>query len=200
MTFPESILHCADFEDISALPGVSLRIKYATTDNFTGRELYGDFARAFLHKDAAEKFRTALALLAESRPGWAFLVFDALRPRSVQRLMWDEVKDGPRRPYVADAGIGSPHNFGMALDLGLLDGRGEAADMGTGFDDFTALSEPRLEEAFLREGRLTAAQRDNRLILRKALTGAGFLQHPREWWHFNALPEDEIRAKYRIVE
>ena len=38
------------------------------------------------------------------------------------------------------------------------------------------------------------------LALRMAMTGGGFLQLSHEWWHYNALPEDEIRARYPIIE
>ncbi len=188
------------YVDLSPFPRVKIDLKYASPDNFMGRDMYGPFNKAFLHKDAAAKFRAAVDLLPAEKPGWSFVVFDALRPRSVQRVLWDKVKDTPDRQYIADAEIGSPHNFGMALDLGLLDGKGDAVDMGTGFDAFTALSEPRLEEKFLRESRLVQCQLDNRLVLRKVMTAAGFLQLPHEWWHYNALPEPEIRRNYPIVE
>lgn len=189
-----------NYVDLSSFPRVTIDLKYASPDNFMGRNMYGPFNKAFLHKDAAVKFRAAADLLPAEKPGWSFVVFDALRPHSVQRVMWDKVKDTPDRQYIADAGIGSPHNFGMALDLGLLDDKGNGVDMGTGFDAFTPLSEPRLEEKFLREGKLGREQRANRLVLRKVMTAAGFLQLPHEWWHYNALPEPEIRRKYPIVE
>ncbi len=189
-----------DYVDLSDFQNVVIDLKYATTDNFMGINMYGSFNRAFLHKDATAKFREAAGALGEERPGWSFVVFDALRPHSVQWVMWNRVKDTPQRNYIADAEIGSPHNYGMAVDLSLLDEKGESIDMGTGFDSFIELSEPRLEEMFLGEGKLTRRQMDNRLILRKVMTDAGFIQLPHEWWHYNALPEPEIRKNYKIVE
>jgi D-alanyl-D-alanine dipeptidase len=189
-----------DYVDLSPLPNVIIDLKYATTDNFMGINLYGAFNKALLHKDAALKFQRAAGALGKQRPGWSFIVFDALRPHSVQRAMWDRVKDTPQRNYIADAEIGSPHNFGMAIDLSLLDEQGKPVDMGTGFDAFVELSEPKGEEKFLKEGKLTRRQVDNRLILRKVMTEAGFIQLPHEWWHYNALPEPEIRKKYKIVK
>jgi D-alanyl-D-alanine dipeptidase len=189
-----------DYTDLSTLPHVLFNLKYATSDNFMGINMYGPLKRAFLHKDAATKLRKAVEILQKERPGWSFLVFDALRPRSVQWLMWNRVKDTPQRKYVANAEIGSPHNYGMALDISLADEKGSELDMGTGFDSFTDLSEPQLEKKFVREGKLTPGQLENRLILRKVMTQAGFLPIAHEWWHFNALPEPEIRKKYKIVE
>lgn len=192
--------HNPDYVDLSTLPGNVISLKYATTDNFMGINMYGDFNKAFLHKDAALKFKKATELLRKEKPGWSFIVFDALRPHSVQWVMWNRVKDTPKRKYVANAEIGSPHNYGMAVDLSLLDEKGKEIDMGTGFDSFSELSEPKLEEKFLKEGKLTRRQMENRLILRNVMTQAGFIQLSHEWWHYNALPEPEIRKKYKIVE
>lgn len=189
-----------DYVDLASFPNVRVELKYATTDNFMGIDMYGPFKKAFLHKDAAAMFRKAVDLLQREKPGYSFIVFDALRPHSVQWIMWDRVKDTPQRKYVANAEIGSPHNFGMAIDLSLLDEKGKELDMGTPFDSFSEVSEPQLEEKFLKEGKLTKAQMENRFILRRAMTGAGFIQLSHEWWHYNGLPEPEIRKKYKIVE
>jgi D-alanyl-D-alanine dipeptidase len=189
-----------DYVDLSTFPNVKVSLKYATKDNFMGFDMYGKFRKAFLHKDAAAKFRKAGEFLKKEKPGWSFIVFDALRPRSVQWVMWDGVKDTPQRKYVANAAIGSAHNYGMALDLSLLDGKGRELDMGTPYDSFSDVSEPKLEKKFLKEGKLTKEQLANRMVLRKVMEKAGFLQLSHEWWHYNALPEPQIRKKYTIVE
>ena len=193
-----------NFTDISAYPCVLVDLRYASVNNFMGINMYGPLygpkRKVFLHKDAAAKLTKAIELLKKARPGWSFLVFDALRPRSVQWMMWDKVKDTPQKKYVANPAIGSAHNYGMAIDIGLTDGKNGEVDMGTGFDAFTPLAEPRQEAKFLKRGKLTARQVENRLILRRAMTGAGFRQLSHEWWHYNALPEPEIRKKYKIVE
>jgi D-alanyl-D-alanine dipeptidase len=193
-----------DFVDISTFHGLFIDLRYASINNFMGINMYGPIygsgRRVFLHKDAAAKLAEAIKLLKKEKPGWSFLVFDALRPRSVQWMMWDKVKDTPQRKYVANPAIGSPHNYGMALDIGLTDGKHGEVDMGTGFDSFTPLAEPRHEKKYLKMGKLTKKQVANRMILRRAMTGAGFLQLSHEWWHYNALPEPEIRKKYQIVE
>ena len=196
----KKLAHDKDYVELSSFPGVHIDLKYATADNFMGVNLYGPVTQCFLHRDSAKKFKQAVENLKKTKPGWSFIVFDALRPRSVQWKMWDHVKDTPQRKYVANAEIGSPHNYGMALDLGLVDEKGKLVDMGTGFDSFSPVSEPLLEDKFLKEGKLSKKQMANRLILRKAMTEAGFLQLSHEWWHYNALPEPEIRKKYKIVE
>lgn len=189
-----------DFSEIVEADGVVLDLRYATADNFVGRNLYGEFDRAFLHRIAAAKLRRAAALLRELRPEYRLVVFDALRPRSVQTVLWEQVAGTDRQRYVANPKGGSIHNYGFAVDLSIVDGGGAGLDMGTGFDDFTELAQPRLEGRFLREGRLTGAQVENRRLLRRVMEEAGFTQLALEWWHFDALPKSEVRANYRIIE
>ena len=51
-----------------------------------------------------------------------------------------------------------------------------------------------------REGKLSAAQQLNRLELREAMTGAGFLQLPNEWWHFDCMPKKKLFESARPVD
>jgi len=199
---PESDLFSipSDYVDLSTFSHVKIDLKYASLDNFMGEDLYGGFKKAFLHRDAAVKFEKAVGVLQRVKPGWFFIVYDALRPRSVQWKMWAKVKNTSDENYIADPEKGSPHNFGMALDLGLLDEKGAVVDMGAGFDQFDELSEPRYEERFVKEGKLSSQQMANRLVLRNCMSQGGFLQLPHEWWHYNAIEEDAIRKTYPIIE
>ncbi len=188
-----------DFTDLKGMPGVEVDLKYAGRDNFTGRDVYGDFRRAFLRRTAARKLKRAAALLRRRHPRWKIVVFDALRPAWAQPVLWSHVS-GARRKYVANPRLGSTHSFGMAVDAGLLDADGRPVDMGTGFDAFTPLSQPRLEGYYLRRRKLTETQAANRAILRDVMTRAGFTQFPLEWWHFDALPQKEVRRRTKIVD
>jgi D-alanyl-D-alanine dipeptidase len=189
-----------DYVDLSSFSNVKINLKYASLDNFMGEDLYGNYKKAFLHKDAAVKFERAIGLLQQEKRRWSFIIFDALRPRSVQWRMWAKVKNTPQEKYIANPELGSPHNFGMALDLSLLDENGKAVNMGAGFDEFSEVSEPRFEERFLKEGKLSAGNLESRLVLRRCMTNGGFLQLPHEWWHYNALPEEVIRKNYSVIE
>lgn len=189
-----------DFVDVSAWPRVHTNLRYATDHNFLKTNIYGDFNRCFLHRVAADKLGKAAALLAGQKPGWKFLVFDCLRPRSIQEKLYAVVAGTAQQAYVANPRSGSIHNFGLAIDLSLQDQDGREVDMGTAFDDFSSLSEPRLEKKFLAEGRLSRQQHENRLLLRGIMEGAGFIQLANEWWHYDALPKTRVRANYKIVE
>jgi D-alanyl-D-alanine dipeptidase len=188
------------FVDITEAEGIVADIRYASADNFIGRNIYGDFDRLLLHEIAATKLMSASVLLRQLRPELRLLVFDAFRPNRVQRLFWQMVRGATQQRFVADPAIGSVHSFGLAVDLSLVGRDGVELDMGTGFDDFTPLAEPRLEPELLAGGALSSTQVANRRLLRSVMEGAGFITLPIEWWHFDALPAEEVRRRFRIVE
>jgi zinc D-Ala-D-Ala dipeptidase len=135
--------------------------------------------------------------------GYVLMFKDCYRPASVQLKMWDVVKGTPMAPYVADphSKTGSVHNYGAAVDITLIDAQGKEVDMGTPHDFLGELAEPRLEERFLQEGKLTAEQIKNRRILRAAMVDGGkFLQLDFEWWHYDALRGDALRATYQKLD
>src|SRR5205085_4387050 len=65
---------------------IKLDIRYATSNNFTGRPVYTE-ARAFLQRPAAEALVRVSRALRAKRLGLA--VFDGYRPWSVTKLFWD---------------------------------------------------------------------------------------------------------------
>ncbi len=178
----------------------AIDLKYASKDNFMNENAYGDFTRAFLHKIAFEKLVRAAENLQIIHPGHKLLIYDALRPRSAQRTLWKHVVGTPEQKYVANPDKGSIHNYGFAVDLTVIDARNLPLDMGAGFDDFREISQPDQEQKYLASGELTLNQHGHRLILRKAMVGAGYRAISHEWWHFEALPREEVRARFAIVE
>jgi D-alanyl-D-alanine dipeptidase len=164
------------------------------------KDVYGGFQRALLHREAARKFRLASRLLGERHPQLSFVVFDALRPQAAQIEFWNLVRGTARELYFADPKKGSLHSYGFAIDLGLLGESGRELDMGTHFDDLSDLAQPRKEAELLAAGQLASAQLANRRLLRGVMEDAGFLQLPHEWWHYDALPPAEVRARYRRLE
>jgi D-alanyl-D-alanine dipeptidase len=189
-----------DFIEILPSPMVAIDLRYGSPNNFVGRNLYGDHVRAYLHRLAAAKLQRAAETLVTLRPGFKLLILDALRPRSVQFILWEKLAGTPEQQYVADPRIGSIHNYGFAVDLTIIDEQGRELDMGTAFDDFTPLAQAKLESQFLAEGALSDAQHQNRLLLRRVMEGAGFIQLPIEWWHYDALPKAEVIGKHLLVE
>lgn len=179
---------------------IRVELKYADPGNFTGINLYGALKECYLQAEAARKLAKANQLLKILRPDLTILVADGLRPRYVQRKMWDVVKGTPRQRYVANPRTGSMHNYGCAVDVTICDLNGRRLDMGTPIDHFGPLSQPRLEKRYLKERKLTLEQVENRKLLRKVMVQAGFYPLAIEWWHFNAFKKKEIRKKFIIVE
>ena len=195
----EDIAGSPDFRHLSSIAGIAIDLRYATGNNFVGRDLYSPFDCAWLHRDAAEALEKVVAWLARERPGITALVLDALRPQRVQEQLWNALAGTGLQMYLANPVRGSIHSYGMALDITLLDEAGVELDMGTGFDDMTELSHPALEEGFLLAGQLTAQQVANRRLLRAAMLQAGFLGIRTEWWHFDCGDRELVRRTFRRV-
>lgn len=189
-----------DFRHLAALPGLAVDLRYATPNNFVGHDLYGTLDCAWLHRLAAEGLERAASLLAREAPGHRLLVLDALRPHRVQVQLWDFLEGTDLRQYVADPARGSIHSFGMALDATIVDARGRELDMGSGFDEMTAMSHPKLEAMHLAEGRLGPRQVANRELLRRTLAHGGFRGIDNEWWHFEMLDRQHVRQTFTRVD
>jgi D-alanyl-D-alanine dipeptidase len=194
------VLASPEFVELKESAAFRIDLKYATEDNFMNENVYGEFNRAFLHEHAAAKLQVAAQLLKQKKPNYKFIIYDVLRPRSVQWIMWRKVEGTYQQDYIANPERGSNHNFGMAVDLSILDENGNVLDMGTGFDEFDEMSQPRHEEKYLAEKKLSVQCHENRLLLRECMETAGFKQLASEWWHFDALPRAEIRERFKIVE
>ncbi len=187
------------FRHLSTIAGIAVDLRYATPHNFIGRDLYSPYDCAWLHVDAAAALERVVAWLQEKRPGCTPLILDALRPQRVQQQLWDALEGTGLQMYLANPARGSIHSYGMALDITILDENGQELDMGTGFDDMTELSHPKLEEGFLQTGALTGLQVENRRLLRAAMFQAGFVGINTEWWHFDCGDRNLVRASFRRV-
>lgn len=195
----ESIVACDQFRHLSTIAGIAVDLRYATSGNFVGRDLYSPFDCAWLHRDAAAALERVVAWLARERPGCTALVLDALRPQRVQQQLWDALAGTDLQMYLADPARGSIHSFGMALDITLLDERGNELDMGTGFDDLSELSHPDLEPALLAAGAITQTHIEHRQLLRDAMAQAGFVGIRSEWWHYDCGDRELVRRTYQRV-
>lgn len=196
----EDVASHPDFRHLPSIPGVAVDLRYAGERNFVGRNLYGSLDCTWLHKLAADGLERAAAHLQLHAPGHRLLVLDALRPHRVQVQLWDFLDGTGLRQYVADPALGSIHSFGMALDVTLIDAAGRELDMGSGFDEMTEVSHPKLEAQHLASGVLTAAQVQNRELLRRAMAAGGFNGIDNEWWHFDMLDRKHVRQHFIRVD
>jgi D-alanyl-D-alanine dipeptidase len=83
--------------------------------------------------------------------------------------------------FVAPLGV-APHVAGAAVDLTLVDGDGGELDMGTPID---ATPEQSDGACYFAAENIAADARANRALLADALTAAGLVNYPTEWWHWS---------------
>lgn len=167
----------------SLIPTLTYDLRYATKANFTREKLYKKGDKTFLRSPAAEALRKAAEEFAVA--GYTLKIWDAYRPYSVTKKMWELVHDDR---YVADPSKGSGHNRGLAIDLTLIKD-GKEVDMGTGFDNFT-------DSAHRDFKNLPEAVLKNRQLLQTTMEKFGFKGLPTEWWHF-AFPND---GRYDVLD
>ncbi len=161
------------FAEVQLLdPSIQLDIRYATKNNFTQSKIY-DCPRCLLRLDAAEAIVKANKALKTK--GLTLKMFDCYRPRPYQQRLWDKV---PNPDYVTPPAKGSMHSRGAAVDLTIVNAKGQELDMGTPYDFFG-------EEAHTDYTRLSAQVLENRNLLRRTLEAVGFKGIRTEWWHFS---------------
>lgn len=181
-------------------PRIAVCMMYTRTDNFTGQVLYKDLHEAYLHPDAMQSLTLAQDTLERLYPGYRLVVYDAARPMSVQQTMWDKVMGTSKQPYVSNpAQGGGLHNYGLAVDVGLLDRQGQPLPMGTQVDYLGPEAHIGQEDLLVEQGVLTPQERDNRRLLRRVMCIGGFSPLPSEWWHFNRCNRATAKAHYAVI-
>lgn len=146
---------------------------------------------------------------AEQLPdGYKLVVLDGYRPERLQIFLFDRLLNEFRNAfpdkeqaeleqmttrYVARPGNGlkspTPHSTGGAVDLMIVDARGNFLDMGSGFDENSPCAATGYFESLLSGGdRLSSREIEsaqNRRAFYHIMTRAGFCNYPEEWWHFD---------------
>lgn len=163
-----------------AIPDIKLDLKYNTPNNFTKTKLYKNATITFLRKDVALALQQANNYLKNN--GFGIKIFDAYRPYSVTKLMWELVHD---ERYVANPINGSGHNRGISIDLTITDLKtGSELNMGTGFDNFTDSA----HHSFTKN--LSSEIIKNRSMLKSTMEKFGFKSLETEWWHYSFVSKE----------
>lgn len=197
----ESYLQTQNLVNVSKMDtSIRIDLKYATTDNFTKTILYDSLFNIYLHPLAAKKLVDAQKRLKAIKPNCSLLVYDAVRPLSVQNKMYKVVQNTKYAAYVANPARTGLHNYGMAVDLTICDEKGNILDMGTPFDYFGSAAGINKETELVEKGVLSEKQIANRKLLRNIMISAGFLTIRGEWWHFNAVSLTEARQSHKVIE
>lgn len=153
-------------------PSIVQDMRYATENNFVKEKMY-NCGKCFLRPEVAEALVNAHKILQEK--GYGIKVYDCYRPRPIQQKLWDKV---PNPNYVTPPAKGSMHNRGAAVDLTIVDSKGEELDMGTEFDYFGR----KAHHTYTKHSEEINA---NRTLLKSTMETVGFSAIRTEWWHYS---------------
>ncbi|MFJ6650996.1 M15 family metallopeptidase [Streptomyces sp. NPDC091290] len=171
-------------------------------------------AFAYLREGVLGRLIEAQAKLPQ---GLRLLFVEGYRPPSLQREYFEEYAGRLRAAhldwsaeqihsaasrYVSPPDI-APHSAGAAVDLTLADADGNELDLGTRMN-----ADPEESEGacYTHAANISEEARVNRKLLGTALTAAGLVNYPTEWWHWSfgdrywALATGEAAALYSPKE
>lgn len=144
-------------------------------------------------KIIGEKLVQAQGLLPQ---GIKLLVKECYRPMWVQKNSWDgytnylkgQFPDWTNEQIYEECSKlnapldVAPHTTGGAVDLTLIDENGRWLDMGT---EFNASPLETHDATYTNATNISEKAQMNRMILVNAMTQAGFVNYPTEWWHWS---------------
>ncbi|MGW5654874.1 M15 family metallopeptidase [Streptomyces humi] len=157
------------------------------------RQADADGCYAHLRLGAAQRLLRAQSLLPA---GIRFLVVEGYRPPGLQRRYFEEYAAtlraahpdaGPARirelasAYISPPEV-APHVSGGAVDLTLCTADGTELALGT---EVNATPEESAGACRTGAADIGAEARANRGLMDRALTTAGFVNYPTEWWHWS---------------
>ncbi len=178
---------------------IAVDLKYASTDNFTGKNMYGSLRKSYFRPEIARMIAKAQKILKAVNPNYSLIIYDGARPISAQRYMYRLVRRTPQRRYVAYPGNGGHHNYGVVVDISITY-KGKPIDMGTHFDCFTYVAHITNEKLLVAKGKITKSAYHNRLLLRSIMKEVGFNTFRKEWWHFDYYNKHYMRKHFRLLD
>ncbi len=209
---PKDFIYLRDID-----PSIQQDMRYAGSDNFTGKPVPGyDAAECVLVREAAEALKAAQAELKSM--GLSFKVYDCYRPaRAVAAFVaWQKLPDDPKAKlvhypdlpksalfpeYIATR---SSHSRGATVDITIvpLDAPVKAGPAQESDDVACTYQTPTEDSLDMGTGfdcfdpkantdapGLTEEQRHNRALLVEVMSRHGFQNYPKEIWHFTFQPE-----------
>ena len=181
----------------------TIRVDLVNSDpekNFFRENFYDGLKYAYLREPVAVKLSKAQEILKQKQPNYSLQVLDAARPRSVSRAMYEKMKGTTFENYVANPDKGSMHNYGIAVDITIVDETGKGIDMGPS-PFYKNTLEIYWQYAKMKLGfNLNSGQISNRKLLSDVMSAAGFYPLNHEWWHYNGMKKDAARKAFKIIE
>ena len=214
MTAYDDVVLMAD-EEVTAIPvaGSEEPLVEAPVP-FDGREDDGTGAARLLRREVADRLADASAALpADLR----LVLNEGYRPPRLQRLYFERYAERLRAAdtslpeevvhrlasrFVSPPGL-APHTSGAAVDVLLTTPEGEELDLGCPIDASPEASEGR---CYTWHPDVQGEPLRLRRELARAMTGAGLVNYPTEWWHWSfgdrywALVTGAPEARYGLVD
>jgi len=155
------------------IPNIKLDIRYATTNNFTKKQVYLS-AKAFIRKPVAESLLLVQKQL--EKQGLGLMIYDAYRPYTATLKFWEILPDSN---FCANPKKGSRHNRGAAIDVTLYNLQtNQPLIMPSDYDDFSKKAHPQYSNC-------SNEEKYNRDLLISIMQSNGFTVYQTEWWHFD---------------
>lgn len=165
------------------IPDLVVELKYATTDNFTGKRVY-EFSDLYLRYSTVLKLMDIQKELRQQ--GLMLKVWDGFRPTKAQHTLWNAKPDPV---YVSNPASGySNHSRGNTIDVTLVNRAGEELEMPSGYDVFSELGDRDYSDC-------SQNAADNAKLLEGMMEKYGFIGYEGEWWHYadeTEYPVEEI--------
>ena len=201
---PDSII---DVEQL--IPDAVFDLRYASSNNFTGKQVSGyEAAKCLLDQEATHALKKVQ--YSAKAKGLNLIIFDCYRPQRAVNdfIKWldqsEQVQLKDRYhpnlsksellgPYIAEK---SEHTKGVTLDVSLtkqnVNGEYQQIEMGSSFDLFDPLSNTDNPS-------ISSFHRNNRYLLKELMEGEGFIAYDMEWWHFTFNQSKESELYYDFV-
>jgi len=180
-----------------AIPTIKYEIRYASSENFIGRPINGYNAPlCYLTKESVHALQKVQHELQEK--GLRLKVYDCYRPQRAVNDFVTWAKDlndtKMKQTYYANVpkkelfrlgyiAAKSGHSRGSTIDLTI-----EGLEMGTPYDFFDAHSHTN-------DKSITKTAQINRTFLKNVMQKNGFVNYPKEWWHYT-LKSEPFPTKY----
>jgi D-alanyl-D-alanine dipeptidase len=197
----EKLLLQYNFVNIKSIDSTILcDLRYSTTNNFVGIDMYGDFNACYVPLDIAMRLHEVQKTLQLIDSAYSLVILDAVRPQHIQQIMWDSCTYSGRQKknFLAHPSFTSLHNYGAAVDVTLAY-NGIEVDMGTPYDFAGETAYTYIENELLTYNKISKEQYYNRQLLRSAMKKQGFIDNNYEWWHFGACYRSHVSKKYPFI-
>ncbi|MFH1632299.1 MAG: M15 family metallopeptidase [bacterium] len=147
-----------------------------------------------VREGVADKLINAQQFLPD---GYDLFVVEGYRPAKDQEKLWqthrddlasrhadwdDSMLDDEASKLYSPPGSVMPHAAGCAVDVTVVDRKGEALDMGTGINVDSENTEFR---TYTYAENITDEQKENRKVLIDAMNAGQFVNYSTEWWHWS---------------